>query len=52
MGCKFSDFEGKCQNFDEDNPIETPGCDDEGNCICEEDPDPSISCETYESEDE
>ena len=26
------------------------GCDDEGNCIVGDDPDPSHSCETYESD--
>ena len=29
--------------------MERPGCDDKGICIVEDDPDPSMSCEDYES---
>jgi len=50
MSCAFSDFEGLCELF---NPnIEQNGCDENGNCICEEDPDPSIMCEDYQSIDD
>ena len=44
MGCIYSDFEGKCQF----SPIEQ-GTDEKGFCIVEEDPNPSDSCESYES---
>ena len=45
MGCRFSDFNGKCQFFGDD--IERP-TDEEGNCICEDDPNPEDSCEDYQ----
>lgn len=46
MSCKFQDFNGKCQLFD--GLIEIPGVDEEGNCICSDDEDPSYLCEEYE----
>ena len=30
--------------------IEMGGCDDEGFCICSDDPDPNVLCDTYESD--
>lgn len=58
MGCIYNNFSGRCTlsdyEEDEDKKIEVPvamGYDDEGYCIVDEDPDPSYSCESYESED-
>jgi hypothetical protein len=48
MGCIYNQWEGKCQMWDED--IESPGCDEEGHCICCDDEDPSYLCESYESD--
>ena len=48
MECMYSDFDGVCQLFDKDFPIEGYGCDNEGNCICEHDPEPSLMCGNYE----
>ena len=39
---------GKCELWDD--TIEMPGCDNEGNCICDNDPDPSYLCGDYESD--
>ena len=50
MGCIYSNFEGECSMWDKDHPIDNMGCDDEGFCICGDDPDPSYTCETYESD--
>ena len=53
MGCIYNEFgTGKCQLFDEDEGIERAGCDDEGFCICDDDPDPSYLCEDYKSDSE
>jgi len=46
MGCKFSDVEGYCTIYSED--IDNPGWDENGCCICEDDPDPQELCEEYE----
>lgn len=47
MSCKFSEYgTGLCQLFGDG--IERPGCDENGICICEDDPDPIDSCEDYE----
>ena len=48
MGCIYSNFNGHCQNWCEE--IEMPGCDNEGYCVCEDNPDPNFLCEHYESE--
>lgn len=48
MGCLQNSFEGRCNMFDPD--IEMPGCSEEGYCICDTDPDPSILCEQYQSD--
>ena len=49
MGCKYSDFRGECGHFDEDIDQDL-GCDEEGNCVCEDDPEPDNSCSCYESD--
>lgn len=46
MSCKFSDFDGYCTIFDPD--FENPGVDEDGICICEDNEDPSITCEDFE----
>lgn len=46
MSCKYSDIDGKCTMYDEG--VEQPGCDDDGTCICQDDPDPTYLCEDYE----
>ena len=51
MGCIYNDFNGHCQMWDEESKDDMQGCDEEGDCICEEDPDPSYLCEMYESND-
>lgn len=55
MSCIYCDFHGKCQMWDEDstNTFENNavGWDSEGYCVVDDDPDPSISCEIYESAD-
>lgn len=50
MGCIYENFEGECGMFDGDNSIDNLGCDEEGLCICSEDPDPGYTCESYESD--
>jgi len=53
MGCIYSDFnEGKCTLWEEgdtstfkDSAI---GCDTGGICVCEDDPNPWDSCESFE----
>jgi len=50
MGCVYSDFEGRCNIFEKgevNSPMDGKG---DGICVYEDDPDPSISCETYESD--
>jgi len=49
MGCIYNGFDGKCQMFDPN--FENHGCDENGTCICEDDPDPSYLCGSYESDD-
>ncbi len=51
MGCRYSNFDGKCNVFDE-NIEDELGCDDDGFCICEDDEDPSELCSNYDSEDD
>lgn len=47
MGCKFSEYgTSKCQIFD--GSIEMLGVNEEGVCICQDDPDPTLLCEEYE----
>ena len=52
MGCIYSDFHGHCRMWEEDEEnVDCMGFDyDTGTCICEEDPDPAYSCESYESD--
>ncbi len=45
MGCIYSDFHGQCQNYHEDDEGTW-----DGYCIWEDDPDPSVGCEWYESD--
>ena len=53
MGCKHSNFGGICNMWDEDDTADAPaGCDDDGACLVDEDPNPEDSCDSYESEDE
>lgn len=47
MSCIYSDFDGKCTIWGPE--IDGWGCNDEGYCICEDDPYPSYTCENYES---
>lgn len=50
MGCIYNNFDGDCQFFDaEDGDTSPEGCDEEGICICEDDPDPVDTCQSYES---
>ena len=50
MGCIYCNYDGICQFFDEDEAeIRPNGCDNNGNCLVEDDPIPSESCEQYES---
>lgn len=51
MGCIYCDFHGKCSMHDPEYAIDGLGCDDDGNCNCESDPDPGYSCDTYETDD-
>ena len=53
MGCLYSsnsmdEDAGSCTMWDD--TIEMNGCDDEGFCVCSDDPDPSYLCDTYESD--
>ena len=45
MGCIFLDDDGTCSVFSPD--IENSGCDEDGKCLCYDDPDPSYLCEEY-----
>lgn len=49
MGCIYSDINGKCDLYHSASMEEDLGVDNNGYCICEDDPDPSISCNNYES---
>lgn len=46
MACRFCDFQGYCTLWNEE--VEMNGCSEEGYCICEDDEDPSFTCEEYE----
>lgn len=46
MTCIYNDFNGFCELYDPD--IEYLGHDDQGICICDDDPDSLESCENYE----
>jgi len=49
MGCIYSDLrDGKCQMWEGDSSLDPEGCDEEGFCIAEDDPDPSW-CQSFES---
>ena len=49
--CIYSNWSGECQMFDEEQIDESLGCDEQGYCWAEEDPDPSYSCVVFESAD-
>ena len=48
MGCQLSSFDGKCEVWDEG--LEQDGVDVNGNCVCDDDPDPSYTCDQYMSD--
>ncbi len=50
MGCIHSNFNGGCTYYDELDPASSPtGCDTQGYCVVEEDPDPQ--CDLFEDDD-
>ena len=57
MGCIYSNFQGQCtlcifndnEEFVDSGIIELGGQID-GICVCEDDPDPSCTCDSYESD--
>ena len=51
MGCRYCNFDGVCEVFDE-NLDDGLGCDEFGNCLCEDDEIPEDSCTNYVSEDD
>jgi hypothetical protein len=50
MGCKYSDYNGKCNFFD--GVMYIGGCDKEGNCECEDDENPEDTCLDFESDED
>lgn len=52
MGCIYEDNEGKCSlALDGDGELEQDmQGSDNGDCVVSDDPDPSISCDSYESD--
>lgn len=50
MGCLHNSFNGGCTYFDGIISVDI-GCDEDGNCICEDDECPSDRCTNYESDD-
>jgi len=54
MACIYSLYDGLCSNWNEDDDMETTyenceyGWDEMGYCCCEDDPDPSYTCSSYE----
>jgi hypothetical protein len=55
MSCIYSNFQGDCTLWNEDDDLGTTykdcdmGWDEIGSCCCEEDPDPSYTCVSFES---
>ena len=50
MSCIYCDFDGICQICDQDSLVDNCGCIDEhGYCLVQDDEDPSLTCENYES---
>lgn len=45
MSCNFSDFNGKCEFFEDgvERPVDKEGC-----CLCEDDENPIDSCEDFQ----
>jgi len=52
MTCIYSDLDGKCGMWINDSDGDLLGTDSEGYCVCEEDPDPLETCDSYESNDD
>lgn len=50
MGCNNNNWNGGCTYFDPAVNDENLGCDDEGNCLVENDEAPSDGCTYYESD--
>ena len=51
MGCIHSRFQEGCSYYvEEDEKDDNLGCDESGNCICEEDESPGDMCTYYESD--
>ena len=50
MGCIYEETSGEYKCTIWDAGIEIQGCDEEGHCICSDDPDPSVMCDSYESD--
>jgi len=52
MSCIFSNFNGTCQYFDENNTDDAfpngMGYDNKGICVVEDDPNPEDSCQNFE----
>lgn len=49
MGCRFCDWDGKCELWDEDAFEHiVRSCGPDGTCVVCDDPDPSQSCEDYQ----
>ena len=51
MSCLHNDFDGMCSYYNSDDPDPTLGCDEFGNCICEDDPSPIDTCSYYEDDE-
>ena len=49
--CIYSSWQGLCSMFCEDKVDDGLGCDKQGLCWAEEDPDPNYGCHTFESAD-
>ena len=52
MGCRYSDFRGKCTLCDESYYGFNPKGAYDGDCVVEDDPNPLDSCDDYEDEEE
>lgn len=48
MRCIYLNFSGECTLWEEGNDDECMGCDSEGFCMVEDDPDPSRNCYLFE----
>ena len=55
MGCIYGvhgigDDAGMCSLWESDGGVEMPGADENGICCVSDDPDPSYTCDSYESD--